>query len=115
MLRISRLHAVEILDSRARWPSGAGPGGFRRLGRAGGCWADVPEVPADAGGGEPVGPAPVGCQGPGKPQLGVGGDDQPGPSVGCLAMGRVPSAAAQEERWVSLGCSRSQERTRAAP
>ncbi len=51
MLRISRLHAVEILDSRARWPSGAGPGGFRRLGRAGGCWADVPEVAADTGGG----------------------------------------------------------------
>jgi hypothetical protein len=30
-------------------------------------------------------------------------------------MGRVPSAAAQEERWVSLGCRRSQERALAVP
>ncbi len=130
------------------------------------------------------GAAPVGCQWPGEAELGVGGEDQPGPSVGrfgvrifgavqprvCLnrrkvcsmskrrrqdcqrrsasasvapvpdhhsqtglgvaplgrwsmsrritvpsMMGRVPSAAAQEERWVSLGCSRSQERASAVP
>lgn len=29
--------------------------------------------------------------------------------------GRVPSVVAQEERWVSLGCSRSQERALAVP
>src|SRR2546423_13848750 len=36
------------------WPSGTGFAGFRRTGRAGGRRADVPEIPADPGGGEPA-------------------------------------------------------------
>lgn len=56
--------------------------------RAAGLRADVPKVPADPGGGEPFrwdGPFPgttqVGCERAGEPQLGVGGEDQPGPAV----------------------------------
>ena len=32
-----------------------------------------------------------------------------------LMIERVPSAAAQEERWVSLGCSQSREQALAVP
>ncbi len=73
----------------ARWPSGAGAVGFQCFGRAAGLWA--PEVAADAGGSEPVrragffpGTASVACEGAGETELGVGGDDQPGPAVGGL-------------------------------
>lgn len=38
----------------AGWPSGAGASGFRKTGRAGEVSADLPEPPADPGGGEPV-------------------------------------------------------------
>ena len=72
-----------------QWPSGAGTGGFRRAGRAGGLWADVQEVAADADGSERVrgaglfpGTAPVSGEWAGEAELGVGGEDQPGPAVG---------------------------------
>jgi hypothetical protein len=74
---------------RAGWPYGAGFAGFRCTGWGAGLRADVPESPADPGGGEPArrggpfpGQAQVGGQGPGEAELGVGGDDQPGPPVG---------------------------------
>src|ERR1022692_3172317 len=70
------------------WPSGAGFAGFRRTGRAGQVRADVPESSADPGGGEPAGrggpfpgQAQVGGQRPGEAELGVAGDNQPGPPV----------------------------------
>ena len=79
---------------RAWRASGAGLAGFRRAGRAGQCLADVPEPAAHPGGSQPAGRAgPL----PGQPdvigevaselELGVAGDDQPGPPV---RGGRVP-------------------------
>jgi hypothetical protein len=68
--------------------AGAGLAGFRCTGRTVSRRADVPEVPADPGGCEPSGrtrPLPgqpdVGGEGAGEAELGVAGDDQPGPPV----------------------------------
>ena len=73
---------------RAGRASGAGFAGFRRAGQAGQCLADVPEPAPDPGWGQAAGragPLPgqpdVGGQVAGEPELGVGGDDQPGPPV----------------------------------
>src|SRR5437660_1791043 len=75
---------------RGAWgASGAGLAGFRRAGQYGQRAVDVTETPADPGGGQPAGragPLPgqadVGGEAAGEVQLGVGGDDQPGPPVG---------------------------------
>ena len=73
-----------------------GPGlpGFDAPGQIGQCLADVPEPAADPRGGQQAGragPLPgqpqVGGQAPGEAELGIAGDDQPGPPVGG---GRVP-------------------------
>ena len=72
----------------AGWSSGTGLAGFRCTGWLGGCRADIPEPPADAGGGELAcsggafpGFAQIFGQRPGEPRLGMSGDDQPGPPV----------------------------------
>ena len=69
--------------------SGAGPGRFRRAGGNGQVLADAAEPPANAGRGETAGRArllpgqpDVGREVAGEPELGVGGDDEPGPPVG---------------------------------
>jgi len=62
---------------------------FRRAGRIGECLADVAEPAADPGRGQPTGragPLPgqpdAGGEVAGQIELGVAGDDQPGPPVG---------------------------------
>ena len=74
--------------------AGAGFAGFRRAGQIRECLADVAEPAADPGGGEPAGragPLPgqpqVGGQVTGEAELGVAGEEEPGPPVGG---GRVP-------------------------
>src|ERR1019366_7581820 len=74
---------------RAGGASGAGAGGFRGAGGNGQVLADAAKPPADAGGKQPAGragPLPgqadVGGEVAGEPELGVGGDDEPGPPVG---------------------------------
>src|SRR6516164_3546585 len=69
--------------------SGAGFAGFGCAGQPGQGVADVPESATDPGGGQAAGRAGLlpgqlqaGGQVAGEPQLGVGGDDQPGPPVG---------------------------------
>jgi len=69
--------------------SGAGAGGFRRAGGNGQVLPDAAKAAADAGRGETAGRAgllpgqsDVGGEVPGEVQLGVGGDDEPGPAVG---------------------------------
>jgi hypothetical protein len=74
------------------WPPGTGFAGFRRTGWTGDLRPDVPEPPPDPGGGEPAcsggrafpGLAQILGQWPGQPELGMRGDDQPGPAVRCL-------------------------------
>jgi transposase len=68
--------------------AGAGLARFRCTGGAADGRADVPKSPPDAGWGEPSrrggafpGQAQVGCERPGEAELGVAGDDQPGPPV----------------------------------
>jgi hypothetical protein len=80
----------------------------------GGPRVDVPEPAADPSGGEPArgggalpGAAEVVGQRPGEAQLGVAGDDQPGPAVGGLGVrsfGRVQARVCLNSRKV---CSRS--------
>jgi hypothetical protein len=78
-------------SSGALWTACGASAGLWRLGRCSHCCLDVTKSSADAAGcelglrqrlfpGQPV----VGHQGAGKAELGVGGDDQPGPSVGLL-------------------------------
>src|SRR4249920_4193322 len=74
---------------RAWRAAGTGLSGFWRTGRAGQGRADVPESPADPGWGQPArrggpfpGQAQVIGQWPGEAELGVAGDDEPGPPVG---------------------------------
>jgi hypothetical protein len=69
-------------------PAGTGFAGFRRSGSAADLRADVPEPPADPGRGQAPGrrgafpgAAQVGGQWAGQAQLGVAGDDDPGPPV----------------------------------
>ena len=87
---------------RSRRPSGAGLAGFRRAGRAGGRRAEVPESPADPRGGEPggrgrafPGAAQVGGERAGQPELGVAGDDQPGPAVGGMRVADLGGGPAE--------------------
>jgi hypothetical protein len=74
---------------RAGRAAGSWFAGFRRAGGDGQVLADAAEPAADAGGGEPAGLAgllpghpDVFGERPGEVQLGVAGDDQPGPAVG---------------------------------
>ena len=67
---------------------GAGFAGFRRTGGLGRLRADAPKPAADPGRGQPArrggpfpGAAQVGGQRAGQAELGVAGDDQPGPPV----------------------------------
>ena len=69
--------------------AGTGPGGFRCAGGDGEHLAEVPVAAADAGGGEAAGLAgllpgqpDIGGEIAGEAELGVAGDDQPGPAVG---------------------------------
>ena len=78
----------QVAVLRAWRASGAGLAGFRRAGWAVSLRADVPEPAADAGRGQPPGgcgafpwQAQVGGERAGQVELGVGGDDQPGPPV----------------------------------
>jgi transposase len=70
------------------WPAGSGLAGFWRTGRTGQSRADVLKSPADPGRGQPArrrgpfpGQAQVAGERAGQPQLGMAGDDQPGPPV----------------------------------
>jgi len=86
---------------RSGRPSGAGLAGFRRTGRAGQPRADVPKPAADPGRGQPArrgGPLPGQAQAigqwPGLAELGVAGEDEPGPPVSSLRvadLGRGPA------------------------
>jgi len=94
---------------RAGWVSWAGLAGFWCTGWQGRLRAQVPEPAPDPGGGEPSrpcgplpGPAQIVGEGAGEPELGVAGDDEPGPAVG-----RLGSA----ELW----CGPAQERARQGP
>src|SRR5262249_41093647 len=85
---------------RASW---AGLSGVRRGGRAGDWRADVPKAPADPGGGEPPrrsgpfpGQAQIVSQRAGEAELGVAGDDQPGPPVSRLGGADLGSGPAED-------------------
>lgn len=91
-----------LLVLRAGRPSGTWSGRFRRDCRAGCCRADVAKPPADPGGGEAAGlagPFPgapeILGEGPGEAELGVGGDDQPGPQVGRVGIPDLRGGPAQ--------------------
>ena len=78
----------QVAVLRAWRPAGARLAGFWRTGGLGGLRADVPEPAADPGRGQPARPgwpfpgaAQVGGQRTGQAQLGMAGDDQPGPPV----------------------------------
>src|SRR6476646_10137901 len=83
--------------------AGAGFAGFWCTGQAGQGRVDVPEIPADPGGGEPAsgggafpGLAQILGQRPGQPELGMRGDDQPGPAVRCLRGAGLRAGPAQD-------------------
>ena len=64
---------------------------------------DVPESAADPGGGEPPrggrafpGQAKVICERPGEAELGVAGDDQPGPPVSSLRVADFRGGPAED-------------------
>ncbi len=69
----------------------------------GGRGVDVPESPPYPGGGEPArrgglfpGAAQVGCQVAGEAELGVAGDDQPGPPVGGVRVADLGCGPAED-------------------
>jgi putative transposase len=105
---------------RAWRPAGPGIAGFRHTGRAGQGRADVPESAADPGRGQPAwrggpfpGQAQVRGERPGEPQLGVDGDDEPGPPVrgGRVAdLGPGPAEHLLEEPEGVLQVEPAQER-----
>src|SRR5512139_53809 len=73
----------------AGWASWAWGGGFRCPRRVGDLRSDVPKPSTHAGRGEPAWrngsfprTAQIGGDVAGEAELGVGGDDQPGPAVG---------------------------------
>src|SRR6266508_5121867 len=87
---------------RTGWPSRAGLAGFWCTGWAGGLRADVPEPSPDPGRGEPTGrsgslpwSAQIAGERPGEAELGVAGDDQPGPPVGGLSIADLGCGPAQ--------------------
>ena len=100
--------------------AGAGLAGFRCAGQAGQGRVDVPEPPADPGRGQPPGrggpfpgQAQVRRQRPGEAELGVAGDDEPGPPVaaaGSRSFGAVQPRTCLNSRNV---CSRSNRRRNA--
>ena len=78
-----------LVVAAAGWASRAWPGGFRCSGGATGLAAEVPKSSPDAGGSEAFGrcgafpgAAEVGDRAAGEAELGVGGQDEPGPAVG---------------------------------
>ena len=78
-----------VLIGDAGWASGTGPVGFRRTGWNGDLRSEVAKSAAYPGGSQPsgwAGPFPgaaqIDGQVTGQAQLGVRGDDQPGPAVG---------------------------------
>ena len=84
--------------------SRAGFAGFRRAGQIREYLADVAEPAADPGRGQPAGragplagQADVGGEAAGEMQLGVAGDDDPGPPVGS---GRDASARRSRATWI---------------
>src|SRR3954447_16910918 len=84
------------------WASGTGSGGFRSVGGQGDVWAEVSKPAADPGRCQPTRPdrflpgsAQVGGERAGETQLGVGGDDQPRPPVGCLRSADLRDGPAQ--------------------
>jgi hypothetical protein len=88
---------------RSWGPSGAGLAGFWCTGQAGQGRADVPESAADPGGGEPSrrgrafpGQAQVVGEGAGEAELGVAGDDQPGPPVGGAGVADLGGGPAED-------------------
>ncbi|GAA1712141.1 hypothetical protein GCM10009680_61440 [Streptomyces yatensis] len=98
---------------RAWWASGAGLEGSGHVGGTGGLHAEVAEPPSDPGRGEPTrlrrpfpGAAKILGEGPGKAELGVGGDDQPRPQVGSVRIAdlRCGSAQTSHDANVSSGC-----------
>lgn len=81
--------AVPVLEPW--WASRAGPAGFGCTGRLVDLPAQVAKPSPDPGGGQPLdrqrllpGTTQVGGEMTGQAQLGVGGQDQPGPAVGGL-------------------------------
>jgi hypothetical protein len=83
--------------------SGPGFGGFRCAGQAGKGGVDVAEPAADPGRGQPArrggpfpGQAQVLSQGPGEAELGIDGDDQSGPPVGCLRIAEFWGGPAED-------------------
>src|SRR5438128_6976705 len=87
---------------RTGWPSRAGLAGFWCTGWAGGLRAEVPEPSPDPGRGEPTGrggslpwSAQIAGERPGEAELGVAGDDQPGPPVGGLSIADLGCGPAQ--------------------
>ena len=72
----------------AVWAARSGPAGFRCAGGLGGVRAEVPKPAADPGGSQPAGwgrflpgATQIGGQRSGEAELGVRGDEQPGPAV----------------------------------
>lgn len=104
---------------RARWPTGAGKGCFRCPGGSVGLRAQVPAPSADVGGCQFVrlgrllpGPAEVGGQRSGEPELGIGGDHEPGPSAGRFRVakpGLDPPQGLLEQAKCVLDVEASQE------
>src|SRR5207247_6516698 len=80
----------------------AGPAGFWRAGRTGGCVVDAGKPAADPAWGQPARldrflpwAAQVVSEVSGQTELGVGGQDQPGPPVGLVRMTQPGSGPAQ--------------------
>src|SRR3954453_6457899 len=83
------LAGCPVLVGDSRWSSGSRVAGFRRTGRQGDLRPEGGKSAADPGGGQSPGragsfPGAAQIHGEltGQAQLGVGGDDQPGPAVG---------------------------------
>ena len=108
-----------MLVGDAGWASGSGSAGFRRTGRQGDLRSEEAKSAADPGGGQPLGwawPFPAAAQVDGEvagqAQLGVRGDDQPGPAVGgggVTQLGANPAEGLLEEPEGVLKIESAQE------
>jgi hypothetical protein len=94
--------------------SGRPPAGFRGLRRGTHNSQECRKTPQDAGRGQPPRSlrtlqrqSCVGDDGARQPELGVGGQDQPGPSVGLLGMTHPRHRPAQGLFHEAIACSRS--------
>src|SRR5512147_245053 len=106
--------------SAAGWATGARPGGIRCAGREGDLRSEVAKPSTHPGGGQPsgwAGPFPAAAQVVGEvasqAQLGVAGDDQPGPAVGGVRVTQLGGGPAQvlfEESEGVLEVEPAQER-----